>query len=87
VLYVDTLAGPETVNTMPMATLEATAESSEVTTVSLDEDPSAVLAELEEVGIDIHQVTEDLLDAGIDAFIHSLDGLIEGIEKQGGSAE
>jgi transaldolase len=86
-LYVDGLIAPETVNTMPMATLEATAESSEVTTVSLDEDPSAVLAELEEVGIDIHQVTEDLLDAGIDAFIHSLDGLIEGIEKQGGSAE
>jgi hypothetical protein len=32
-------------------------------------------------------VTEDLLDAGIDAFIHSLDGLIEGIEKQGGTEE
>jgi len=87
VLYVDTLAGPETVNTMPLKTLEATASISEVSTVTLDEDPTAVLAELAEVGIDMHQVTEDLLDAGIDAFIHSLDGLIEGIEKQGGSAE
>jgi transaldolase len=85
VLYVDTLAGPETVNTMPMATLEATAEGSEVTTATLDEDPSAVLAELEAAGIDMHQVTEDLLDAGIDAFIHSLDGLIAGVEKQGGA--
>jgi transaldolase len=87
VLYVDTLAGPETVNTMPLATLEATAESSEVTSVTLDEDPAAVLADLAEAGIDIDQVTEDLLDAGIDAFIHSLDGLIDGIEKQGGTSE
>jgi transaldolase len=87
VLYVDTLAGPETVNTMPLATLEATAEGSEVTTVTLDEDPSAVLEELAAAGIDLNQVTEDLLDAGIDAFVHSLDGLIEGIEKSGGTAE
>jgi transaldolase len=87
VLYVDTLAGPETVNTMPLATLEATAESSEVTSVTLDEDPAAVLADLAEAGIDIDQVTADLLDAGIDAFIHSLDGLIDGIEKQGGTSE
>jgi transaldolase len=82
VLYVDTLAGPETVNTMPMKTLEAAAEGSEVTTVTLDEDPAALLAELESVGIDMNQVTEDLLDAGIEAFVHSLDGLIDGIEKQ-----
>ncbi|MFT4049559.1 MAG: transaldolase [Solirubrobacterales bacterium] len=89
VLYVDTLAGPETVNTMPMKTLEATATISEVDSVTLDEDPAPVLAELAEVGIDLHRVTEDLLDAGIDAFVHSLDGLLEGIEKQnpGGSAE
>jgi transaldolase len=87
VLYVDTLAGPETVNTMPMKTLEATAEKSEVTGVTLDEDPAPVLEELASAGIDMHQVTEDLLDAGIDAFVHSLDGLIEGIEQAGGSAE
>ncbi|MBJ7458697.1 MAG: transaldolase [Thermoleophilaceae bacterium] len=86
VLYVDTLAGPETVNTMPLKTLEATAAISDVTSVTLDEDPGPVLAELEAIGIDMHQVTEDLLDAGIDAFVHSLDGLIEGIENQG-SAE
>ncbi len=86
VLYVDTLAGPETVNTMPLKTLEAAASVSEVTTVTLDEDPTALLDELAEVGIDMNQVTEDLLDAGIDAFVHSLDGLIEGITAQGGSA-
>lgn len=82
VLYVDTLAGPDTVNTMPIKTLEATATISEVDSVTLDEDPAPVLEELAAVGIDMNQVTEDLLDAGIDAFVHSLDGLIEGIEKQ-----
>jgi transaldolase len=81
VLYVDSLAGPETVNTMPSKTLEAVAEQSSVTGIPLDEDPQPVLDELAEVGIDMHQVTEDLLDAGIDAFVHSLDGLIEGVEK------
>ncbi|MGB0888687.1 MAG: transaldolase [Solirubrobacterales bacterium] len=81
VLYVDTLAGPETVNTMPMKTLQATAETSDVTGVTLEEDPTALLEELAAIGIDMNQVTEDLLDAGIDAFVHSLDGLIEGIES------
>lgn len=80
VLYVDTLAGPETVNTMPMKTLQAAAETSEVTGVTLDEDPLPALAELEQIGIDMTKVTEDLLDAGIEAFVHSLDGLIDGIE-------
>ncbi len=80
VLYVDTLAGPETVNTMPMKTLQAAAETSDVTGVTLDEDPTPLLDELAAIGIDMNQVTEDLLDAGIDAFVHSLDGLIEGIE-------
>ena len=57
------------------------------TTVTLDEDPAPVLAELEAIGIDMHQVTEDLLDAGIDAFVHSLDGLIEGITASNNSGQ
>lgn len=86
VLYVDTLAGPDTVNTMPIKTLEAVATLSEVDSVTLDEDPFPLLDQLAELGIDLKQVTDDLLDAGIDAFIHSLDGLIEGIEQQRGGA-
>ncbi|HEV7918416.1 MAG TPA: transaldolase, partial [Solirubrobacterales bacterium] len=38
VLYVDNLAGPETVNTMPMKTLMAAAEMSEVTEPAVEED-------------------------------------------------
>lgn len=87
VLYVDTLAGPETVNTMPIKTLEAAASSSEVSTVTLEEDFRSVLDELASIGIDLAQVTEDLLDAGIDAFVHSLDGLLDGIEKRRGGSQ
>ena len=39
VLYVDGLAGPETVNTMPMATLRAAADHSEVTTETRQDRP------------------------------------------------
>lgn len=82
VLYVDTLAGPETVNTMPMKTLQAVAQESQISGVTLDEDARPVLSQLASAGIDMQAVTEQLLDEGIEAFIHSLDGLIEGVEKQ-----
>ncbi|MFY9264416.1 MAG: transaldolase [Solirubrobacterales bacterium] len=86
VLYVDTLVGPETVNTMPTKTLQAAAAISEVTAVTLDEDPTPVLTELAEAGIDMNAVTEQLLDEGIESFVHSLDGLIAGIERQRAAA-
>lgn len=82
VIYVDNLAGPQTVNTMPVKTLMAAAEESAVTGATVGEDPSRALDALAEAGIDMHAVTERLLDDGIDAFIHSLDGLLAGIEKQ-----
>lgn len=82
VLYVDTLAGPETVNTMPVKTLEAASAISEVGSVTLDEDPAPALGELATAGVDLNQVTEDLLEAGIESFVHSLDGLLAGIEKR-----
>ena len=71
---------------MPMKTMQAVAEQSEVSGVTLDEDPRPVLTELAAAGIDMNAVTEQLLDEGIDAFVHSLDGLIEGVEKQRAAA-
>jgi transaldolase len=81
-LYIDTLAGPETVNTMPVKTMEAVADHSEINGVTLDVDPRPTLTSLASAGIDMHAVTEQLLEEGIDAFVHSLDGLIEGVEKK-----
>jgi transaldolase / glucose-6-phosphate isomerase len=79
-MYVDQLAAPHTVNTMPMATLLAAAERAEITGATADQDPSADLKALEDAGLDLVDVTDKLLRDGIDAFVTSLDGLIAGVE-------
>jgi glucose-6-phosphate isomerase len=81
-MYVDELVGPDTVNTMPMATLMAAAEKSEVTTVTVDQDPTPVLDALREAGIDLVDVTDQLLREGIDAFVTPMEKLLAGIESK-----
>ncbi|MEA2423609.1 MAG: transaldolase / glucose-6-phosphate isomerase [Thermoleophilaceae bacterium] len=80
--YVDTLVGPHTVNTMPMATLNAASEQSEVTTPTVDQDPAAELDALRDAGIDMDDVTKKLLQDGVDAFITPFEKLLAGIESQ-----
>src|SRR3954454_18819960 len=79
--YVDTLVGPHTVNTMPMATLNAAGEQSEVDGVTVDADPTAELEALREAGIDMDDVTDKLLRDGVDAFITPFEKLLAGIES------
>jgi transaldolase len=81
-LYVDGLAGPETVNTMPVATLEAAGESSEVTEPTVTIDPSAELKALADAGIDLGDVTDKLLTDGVDAFVTPMEKLLDGIETK-----
>ena len=79
--YIDSLVAPHTVNTMPMPTLLAAAERSEITGATADQDPSEDLRKLADAGIDMDDVTDKLLREGIDAFIKSLDGLLDGVEQ------
>jgi transaldolase/glucose-6-phosphate isomerase len=79
--YVDALVGPDTVNTMPMATLRAAAEHLEVTGPTADQDPSAELEALAEAGIDLRDVTDTLLRAGIEQFVTAFEQLIDGVES------
>ncbi|MDX6639541.1 MAG: transaldolase / glucose-6-phosphate isomerase, partial [Solirubrobacteraceae bacterium] len=81
-MYVDGLVGPETVNTMPMATLLAAAERAEITGATCDLDPTDDLAALAGAGIDMDDVTDQLLREGIETFETSLDKLIAGIESK-----
>ena len=81
-MYVDSLVAPETVNTMPMATLLAAAEKAEVAGPTADQDPAEDLRGLAEAGIDLDDVTRVLLDAGIDQFVDAMDGLIAGVEER-----
>ncbi len=81
-LYVAGLVGRDTVNTMPMATLHAFAEHGEVSGATAEEDPSADLAALREAGIDLGEVTEELLADGIEQFEGAMGRLLAGIEQQ-----
>src|SRR3954451_17207866 len=82
-LYVDNLVGPETVNTMPMATLRAAAERGEVPSDGgCDADPSEDLKALADAGIDMGDVTDKLLRDGIVTFEKSLDSLLAGVESK-----
>jgi transaldolase len=80
-LYVDTLIGPSTVNTMPEATLEAFDVRGVVSrTVDADFDEArAVITGLAEHGIDLAEVTQLLEDDGVAKFSKAFDELLEAL--------
>jgi transaldolase/glucose-6-phosphate isomerase len=81
--YVEELVGPDTVNTMPMATLLTAAERVEITgEATADRDPEPELRALAEAGIDMEDVTRKLLEDGIEAFIVPQEKLLAGIESK-----
>jgi len=80
--YVDQLVAPHTVNTMPMATLQAFADHGTVPGMTAEIDPSADLAALEHAGVDMEKVTAELLVEGIDLFIGAMNNLLDGIEQR-----
>ena len=80
--YVWNLVGPDTVNTMPMPTLMAAAEHGEVIENSADIDPQPDLDALREAGIEMSDVTDQLLREGIEAFVLPMNKLLEGIERR-----
>lgn len=80
-LYVDTLMGPHTVNTVPPETLDAFLDHGcAARTVDADvEEARQHLARLAELGIDLGDVTTQLMGEGVDAFADSFDELMSGI--------
>ncbi len=82
VLYVDGLAGADTVNTMPVATLDAAREGSEATEAQVTVDPSEDLKALADAGIDMTDVTDKLLKDGVDAFVTPMEKLLDGIDEK-----
>jgi transaldolase / glucose-6-phosphate isomerase len=79
VMYVEDLVGPNTVNTMPMATLLATGDHAEITGATAREDPAPVLDALADAGIDMKDVTDQLLREGVEKFVEPMDKLLLGI--------
>jgi transaldolase len=77
-LYVDTLIGPDTVNTMPEDTLEAFDDHGTLAR-TVDADPDGARRTLEaitEVGVDLDEVSRVLEDQGVAAFAKSFDELL-----------
>jgi len=82
-MYVEELIGPETVDTVPPATLAAFREHGEVRR-SLDEDLPGVrrtLRELADVGVDLRQVTAELEEEGVAQFAKSFDSLLQTLDR------
>lgn len=83
-LYVDPLIGPGSVNTMPPATLKAFKEHGTVARTidsGLDE-AYDVMRKLEELDINIDQITEDLEDEGVRLFKESFLELLSLIKEK-----
>ncbi|WP_375776292.1 bifunctional transaldolase/phosoglucose isomerase [Bradyrhizobium sp. ma5] len=77
VLYVEELIGPDTVNTVPPATLDAFRDHGKVRD-SLEEnveDARHVLEELEKSGISLDAITEELVKDGVKLFADAADKL------------
>ncbi len=82
VLYVDNLIGPDTVNTMPPATIDAFRDHGRVER-TLDQDLLAAdrtMADLAKAGISMQEVTEKLLDEGIQLFADAFQKLLAAVE-------
>ena len=82
--YVEELIGPETVDTVPPATLAAFREHGEVRQ-SIDENVDLArrqLKQLAEIGVDMGQVTQELEVEGVDQFVKSFENLLETLRKK-----
>jgi transaldolase len=86
-LYVDSLIGPDTVNTMPDATIDFYLDHGTVAR-TIDADPAAaraVLERLASVGIDIADVAATLEDEGVHSFAKSFDELLQSLTDKANS--
>jgi transaldolase len=84
VLYAEELIGPNTVDTMPLETIENFRDHGRARLSIEDDIPQAhaVLDALEQVGIHYDQVTQQLQDEGVKKFADSFHDLFKGIESK-----
>jgi transaldolase len=85
VLYVENLIGPETVNTLPPATLNAFRRHGRVKGFTVEEGLKTAesdLCRLKDLGIDLDAITEKLQADGVSAFAASFNQLLAAVEEQ-----
>ena len=82
--YVEALIGPETVDTVPLETIEAFRDhgiAANTLEQGLDK-ATEVLERLKTAGIDIDKITQQLEDEGVDKFNKPFEKLLQAIEDQ-----
>ena len=80
-LYVEELIGPDTINTMPLATMDAFRDHGKLR-ASLEEDVQGarqVMSTLDRLGISIAAVTAKILEDGIQVFAEAMDKVLNAI--------
>ena len=83
VLYVEELIGPDTVNTIPPATLDAFRDHGRPR-ASLTEDvegANRIMETAAKLGISMKEITDNLTDDGVRLFAEAFDKLLEAVEK------
>jgi transaldolase len=83
-LYVDELIGPDTVNTIPPATLDSFMDHGKVaeTLTRNGEEAREQIAKLAQLGIDLQAVTQQLQEDGVVAFAKPFDALMQSIAEK-----
>jgi transaldolase/glucose-6-phosphate isomerase len=83
VMYVEELIGPDTVNTMPPATIDAFRDHGKLRNSLTEDVPGAqkVMDDLAKTGISINEVTTKLTDDGVKLFADAFHKLLAAVEK------
>ena len=86
VMYVEELAGPGTVNTMPQATLEALVDHGQIrdALTGSEDEAAQTMADVRDAGVDLGAVTERLLIEGIETFELAMAKLLASIDRRRG---
>jgi transaldolase len=82
--YVEALIGPDTVDTVPLETIDAFRDHG-IAANNLEsglEEATKTLEKLKELGIDLDAITQQLEDEGIDKFNKPFEKLLKAIEEQ-----
>ncbi len=84
VIYVEPLIGPDTVNTLPLDTIDAFMDHGKAeTTIEEDIDKAREqMSSIESEGISMERVTDKLLADGVKAFADSFENMLAGIEEK-----
>ena len=84
-MYVEALIGRDTVDTIPPATMDAFRDHGKATPDVIEQDVAgarAILAELEQHGISLKEITEELVSEGVQQFADSFDKLFGAIARR-----